>query len=153
MSVCWFDYDNDGRDDLYVANMWTAEGRRISEQKAFLPTASEPVRRVYRKHATGNSLFHNAIDGHPFENKTDASGTRLGGWSWSSDAWDFDHDGYPDLYITNGFVSGPDRADLSSFFWRQVVARSLASGGAELLRSNNEQPEDSCSGETFPATT
>lgn len=130
MSVCWFDYDNDGRDDLYVANMWTAEGRRVSAQKVFLPAAAEPVRRVYRKHATGNSLFHNAAADRPFENVTDASGTRLGGWSWSSDAWDFDHDGYADLYVTNGFVSGAEHADLSSFFWRQVVARSLASGGA-----------------------
>jgi hypothetical protein len=30
MSVCWFDYDNDGAEDLYVANMWTAAGERIS---------------------------------------------------------------------------------------------------------------------------
>src|SRR5262249_23555104 len=49
--------------------------------------------------------------------------------AWSSDAWDFDHDGYPDLYIANGYISGTDRkegddVDLGSFFWRQVVAKS-----------------------------
>ena len=48
----------------------------------------------------------------------------MGRWSWSSDAWDFDHDGFPDLYIVNGMVSGPIREDLNSFFWRQVVANS-----------------------------
>jgi len=48
----------------------------------------------------------------------------MGRWSWSSDAWDFDHDGFADLYISNGMVSGPLRDDLNSFFWRQVVANS-----------------------------
>ena len=50
----------------------------------------------------------------------------MGRWAWSSDAWDFDHDGFADLYVVNGMVSsGPARADdLNSFFWRQVVANS-----------------------------
>src|ERR1051325_948106 len=50
----------------------------------------------------------------------------MGRWSWSSDAWDFDHDGYPDLYIANGYITGSDQRDLSSFFWRQLVAKSPA---------------------------
>jgi len=53
----------------------------------------------------------------------------MGRWAWSSDAWDFDNDGYPDLYIANGYISGPresaqEHGDLSSFFWRQVVGNS-----------------------------
>jgi Flp pilus assembly protein TadD/peroxiredoxin len=48
----------------------------------------------------------------------------MGRWSWSSDFWDFDHDGYSDLYVSNGYLSGLDRNDLASFFWRQVVAKS-----------------------------
>src|ERR1700728_1969776 len=48
----------------------------------------------------------------------------MGRWAWSSDAFDFDHDGYPDLYIANGMVSGVSREDLNSFFLRQVVAKS-----------------------------
>ena len=30
MGICWFDYDNDGAADLYVANMWTAAGERVA---------------------------------------------------------------------------------------------------------------------------
>jgi tetratricopeptide (TPR) repeat protein/peroxiredoxin len=127
MSVCWLDYDNDGADDLYVANMWTAAGERISVQDIFKKDSPQQVRALYQKHAMGNSLLHNR--GSLFENATNSSGAGMGRWSWSSDAFDFDHDGFPDLYITNGMVSGPLRDgvsqnDLNSFFWRQVVANS-----------------------------
>ncbi len=123
MSVSWLDYDNDGRQDLYVADMWTAAGIRVSQQDIFQKNASEEIRALYRKHAMGNSLFQNRGDAR-FEDATARSGSAIGRWSWSSDAWDFDHDGFPDLYITNGMISGPSRDDLNSFFWRQVVANS-----------------------------
>jgi len=129
MGVCWFDYDNDGHEDLYVADMWTAAGKRISMQEIFQKDTPEEIRALYRKHAMGNSLFHNKGDG-AFQDATASSGVEMGRWSWSSDAWDFDHDGFPDLYIANGMVSGPMRPtreeDLNSFFWRQVVANSPA---------------------------
>ncbi len=123
MSVCWLDYDNDGKQDLYVANMWTAAGNRIAEQDLFQRGASEEARALYRKHAMGNSLFRNRGAGH-FEDAGSRSGTTMGRWSWSSDAWDFDHDGFPDLYIANGMISGTKHEDLNSFFWRQVVANA-----------------------------
>jgi tetratricopeptide (TPR) repeat protein/peroxiredoxin len=127
MSVCWFDYDNDGAEDLYVANMWTSAGKRITMQDVFQKDSPENVRSLYRKHSMGNSLFRNGGDGTPvFQNVRGDAGVAMGRWSWSSDAWDFDHDGFPDLYIANGMVSGPSRTDLNSFFWRQVVANSPA---------------------------
>ncbi|HST11115.1 MAG TPA: FG-GAP-like repeat-containing protein [Terriglobales bacterium] len=124
MSVCWLDYDNDGADDLYVANMWTAAGQRITAQEAFQKGAPGPVRDLYRKHSMGNSLLRGPQSSRsPFQNEPKAE-VGMGRWSWSSDGWDFDHDGFGDLYVTNGMVSGPSRSDLNSFFWRQVVANS-----------------------------
>jgi Flp pilus assembly protein TadD/peroxiredoxin len=125
MSVCWFDYDNDGSQDLYVADMWSAAGERVSAQEEFLRDAPEDVRALLRKHARGNSLFHNQGDGR-FADRSASAGVEMGRWSWSSDTWDFDHDGHPDLYIANGMISGPDTYNLSSFFWRQVVAETPA---------------------------
>ena len=129
MSMAWFDYDNDGFDDLYVVNMWEAAGKRVMTQDQFLRSAPEDVRRIYLRDAMGNTLLHNEGSKGAFRDVTDESGTRFGGWNWGSDAWDFDHDGFPDLYVANGFISGPERDNLSSFFWRQIVARSLANGG------------------------
>ncbi len=56
----------------------------------------------------------------------------MGRWSWSADFWDFDHDGYSDLYVTNGYISAADRNDIASFFWRQVVAKSPEDGTPSL---------------------
>jgi tetratricopeptide (TPR) repeat protein len=133
MSASWFDFDNDGHQDIYVSNMWSPAGMRVSEQKAFHEKDPEAIRGLYRQHARGNSLYRNLGNGR-FQNVSHVAGVDVGRWAWSSDAWDFDHDGYPDLYIANGYISGPlasgaktvarDGSDVSSFFWRQVVANS-----------------------------
>ena len=155
MSVAWFN-DASGTDntngneisqDLYVANMWTAAGERITMQEQFKKDSPPEVRAQYHKHAMGNSLFRalsatsensaikdaDSLTASPaqsstpkFTDVTDLSQTRVGRWAWSSDTFDFDHDTHPDLYVTNGMVSAPtrDSEDLNSFFWRQVVAKS-----------------------------
>jgi tetratricopeptide (TPR) repeat protein/peroxiredoxin len=128
MSVSWFDSDNNGSPDLYVANMWTAAGIRVSMLDAFKKDSAPNVRALYQKHAMGNSLLRNR--GAKFEDSTQISGTGMGRWAWTSDAFDFDHDGYNDIYVLNGMVSGPKRYDLNSFFWRQVVAYSPDQAGS-----------------------
>jgi len=122
MSVCWLDQNNDAAEDLYVANMWTAAGLRVSMQEIFKKDSPLAVRTLYQKHAMGNSLLTNR--GTRFEDTTAQSDLGMGRWAWSADAIDFDHDGFPDLYVVNGMVSGESRSDLNSFFWRQVVANS-----------------------------
>ncbi len=123
MSCCWADYDNDGRQDIYVPSMWEAAGQRVSQQKQFHPDAPQRIRELYQRHARGNALYRNQGDG-TFANAGHEAKVEMGRWSWSSDFWDFDHDGYPDLYVANGYLSEPEPNDLASFFWRQVVAKS-----------------------------
>jgi Flp pilus assembly protein TadD/peroxiredoxin len=123
MSCCWADTNNDGRQDIYVPSMWEAAGQRVAGQKQFHQQAPESIRALYQRHARGNVLYRNLGDG-TFQNIGHHAGVEAGRWSWSSDFWDVDHDGYSDLYVTNGYLSGLDRNDLASFFWRQVVAKS-----------------------------
>ena len=131
MSCCWADYDNDGRQDIYVPSMWEAAGQRVSQQKQFHEKAPENIRELYQRHAHGNALYRNAGDG-TFRNVGRDAGVEMGRWSWCSDFWDFDHDGYADLYIANGYLSEPEKSDLAGFFWRQVVAKSPEDATASL---------------------
>jgi tetratricopeptide (TPR) repeat protein len=128
MSTCWLDIDNDGLQDVYVANMWLPEGQRITADERFLPGVEPSIRSLYQKHNAGNSMYRNDGKGS-FENRTDSAGTARCGWSWSCGSWDFDNDGWPDVYVANGFVSGPNHLDLQSFFWRQVAQRSMTPSG------------------------
>jgi Tfp pilus assembly protein PilF/peroxiredoxin len=126
MSATFLDYDNDGHLDVYTGNMWTAAGLRVTSLPGFKPDASPEVREIYRRHARGNGLFRNRADG-TFEDVTLAAGAEFGRWAWSSDALDFDGDGWEDLYVANGMFTrdgGEPSIDVDSFFWRQVVAQS-----------------------------
>ena len=128
MSAAFFDYDNDGLLDIYTGNMWSDAGQRVTSSAPFMPDAPSDVRDLYRRHARGNALFRNRGDGS-FEEKTAQGRVEMGRWAWSSDAIDFDNDGWEDLYVVNGMLtrtgaSEEARRDLDGFFWRQVVARS-----------------------------
>jgi Flp pilus assembly protein TadD len=125
MSACWFESGNEGRQDIYVANMWSAAGIRVSSQTDFRKSDAPDTRALYRQHARGNSLYRNQGEGE-FKNVSQEAGIEMGRWAWSSDALDFYHDGHDGLYVANGYITGADPRDVSSFFWRQVVANSPA---------------------------
>ena len=123
MSVTALDYEHNGRMDLFVGNMWSAEGQRITEQDSFQREASAEVRLLYQRHAKGNSLFRNQGDG-TFTEVSSLARVEKGCWAWGADTLDFDNDSWEDIYIMCGFITNYDERDLSSFFWRRVAGRS-----------------------------
>ncbi len=128
MGVSWGDADGDGWMDLYVTNMHSPAGSRLTARAGFRPDSSADVLQAYRDHAMGNTLLLNE-KGRAFRDVSEASGTHLGRWGWGALFLDLDDDGTLDLFAPNGFVTGERRADLDSFFWRQVVLQSPARAG------------------------
>ncbi len=112
MSVSWGDYDNDGRLDLYVSNMWSSAGQRLTFNRQFENVAaSADVRAKFQRQARGNSLFHNNGDG-TFSDVSEAAGVTMGRWAWGSELVDLDSDGLLDIFVQNGYITGERLDDL-----------------------------------------
>jgi len=110
MSASWGDFDRDGLMDIYVANMWSSAGGRVAYQRKF-KDGDDDARPALQRFARGNSLFRNLGNG-TFRDVSVDAGVTLGRWAWGSLFSDLNNDGWEDLVVTNGFITGPDPHDL-----------------------------------------
>jgi hypothetical protein len=111
MGVTSADIDHDGWMDVYVANMFSAAGSRISRQDWFKSGQSEAVRASYRHLARGNSLLTN-LGGGKFADVSIEQGVEMGRFSWGVQFSDLNNDTWDDLLVANGYVTGSEPDDL-----------------------------------------
>ena len=88
MGAAVIDFDRDGDPDWFVTSIHKSERR----------SGREP---------TGNRLYLNVGGDHRFVDVSHLAGVREGGWGWGACWADFDNDGHPDLFHTNGWFDEP----------------------------------------------
>jgi hypothetical protein len=144
MSASFADYDNDGRLDLYTADIrsehaWFAApptvGRYLANSckqgvwRTDMPLYWQIFRQsglnfvdVFREMAAGNHLLRNRGDG-TFEDVSVKTGANPIGWFWGSVFADFDNDGWLDIYSADGWVYGKRGTEIELEFLNNVVSR------------------------------
>ena len=111
MSTAWADVNHDGLMDLYVSNMFSAAGNRVTYQRKYMKESSEANRSQMRYLSRGNSLFVNAGERGFIDVGAEAAVVNSQ-WAWASKFCDINNDGWADLLALNGFLSGPKQGDL-----------------------------------------
>jgi enediyne biosynthesis protein E4 len=108
--VCWIDYNNDGRFDLYLVN-----GTTLAELQKKAPPK------------TTNRLYRNNGDG-TFTDQTAAANVPGRGWGFGCVAADYDNDGNVDLLVTN---FGPNilYRNLGGGKFTDITAKAGVAGG------------------------
>jgi hypothetical protein len=121
MGASWGDYDNDGLEDVYVSNMYSAAGRRMTVR---IPGLSK----MFVESASGNWLYRQTAVGK-FQQvagmEPPAMAVMNAGWSWGGCFVDFDNDRFLDLYVLSGYFTAPQELssdmDVESNLWRTMV--------------------------------
>lgn len=135
MGIAFGDYNNDGKLDVHCTNMSSTAGGRIL---ARLFPGQKPAENVLLKLNAGNSLFEGDGRGR-FRDVSSEVGGLPAGWAWGGGFFDFDNDGWEDLYATNGYISGRSMRDTSSLYWRLIVTATESASRPDLDRLMGEQ--------------
>ena len=120
MSVNFGDYDRDGWIDVYISNMYSYAGNRITFQDQFKADSTDSVKKRFQRFARGNTLLRNAGPSTDetagpiitFEDRSVDSAVNMGRWAWSSCFLDINNDGWEDLFVNNGYITASDSGDL-----------------------------------------
>ncbi|MSU21973.1 MAG: CRTAC1 family protein [Pedosphaera sp.] len=109
------DFNADGRLDLLMIGMTSPTVNRLEHLDLWRSDVTED--HAMRSRMTrGNRLYLGRSNGG-FESTTFSDSISRSGWAWGCTAFDFDNDGFPDVYIGNGLESRQSVHDYEAEYW------------------------------------
>jgi enediyne biosynthesis protein E4 len=120
------DLNNDGYMDIVTTDMLPEEEKRVKTLTRFEQYHMEDMRYRYSFHYQypQNSLQLNNGDG-TFCETAFQSGIAATDWSWGALMFDFDNDGYKDVYISNGVYKDISDMDFADFLANKTSVENI----------------------------
>jgi hypothetical protein len=138
------DINNDGYLDIFTTEMLPEDDYRLKTSIKFEDYDVQAARNRYDFHQqfTCNCLQLNNHDGH-FCEIAQLAGVDATGWSWGALSFDFDNDGWKDLFVANGIAKDLTNQDFLEFInsgEAKAQLRNSANPSKELLEKLKSDP-------------
>lgn len=133
------DFNCDGKFDFYAIGMSSTTARRLEAMKLNRDDLPE-YNAMRMKMGYGNRMYLGNGDGTFVDAPFDGSVNRTG-WSWGVTAFDFENDGYPDIFVANGFKSGQSCKDYCTEFWRHDIYLDISKPNSSITSYLNRKPD------------
>ncbi|MEP6725213.1 MAG: VCBS repeat-containing protein [Bacteroidota bacterium] len=135
------DINNDGWPDIFTAEMLPESDYRLKTTLKFDDYDMQNARNKLDFHHqfTGNCLQLNNQNG-TFSEIAQLAGIDATSWSWSALCFDFDNDGWKDIYVCNGLSKDLTDQDFLEFAGSQEVMNQVKQGKMDVLDILKKMP-------------
>jgi len=151
MGVDVADINNDGRTDIYVADMLPEKDKRlktISNFESYYVYQLKQSRDFYHQFMQNTLQLNNGDK--TFSEIGFLSGVAETDWSWSTLLFDMDNDGYKDIFVTNGLFHDLTNQDFLDYFANSIIQKMTLTGKKEEVdKIINKMPSTPISNYAF----
>lgn len=136
------DINNDGYLDMFTTDMLPENDYRLKTTTKFdeYDIYNAKLKGDYHHQFTTNCLQLNNGDG-TFSEIADLAGINATDWSWGALIFDFNNDGWKDIFVSNGISRDLTNQDFLSYFGSDEVLNEIKQGGFKSKQFLNKMPK------------
>jgi len=135
------DINNDGNLDIFTTDMLPEGDYRLKTTTKFdeYDIYNAKLKNSFHHQFTQNCLQLNNGDG-TFSEIADLAGVNATDWSWGALAFDFNNDGWKDIFVSNGISRDLTNQDFLTYFSSDEVMSQVRNGGFKAKKLLDKMP-------------
>lgn len=136
------DINNDGLLDIFTTDMLPEGDYRLKTTTKFddYDVYNAKLKNSYHHQFTTNCLQLNNGDG-TFSEIASLAGINATDWSWGALSFDFNNDGWKDIFVSNGISRDLTNQDFLAYFSSQEVMDQIRHGGFQVKKLLDKMPK------------